>query len=164
MNKYNWKKTILLCGLTLALIPALAACSRVTPPSTAAQAENKAQAPTEITEASTPEREISYTILLGGEKTEVFLDVNSMEIELWDKAAGGKLLATAKYPEEIQGAAEALNDCDFTDLDNDGNSDLSASFLFEDESTASLLWFFSNGGFVYNEEFSQLPGAASKGE
>ena len=110
-----------------------------------------------------PERTISYTILLGGEKTKVFLDVRNAEIELWDQASAGSFLAAAKYPEEMQGAAEALNNCDFTDLDNNGNSDLTASFLFDDGSTASLIWFFSNGDFVYNEEFSQLPGDASIG-
>ena len=50
------------------------------------------------------------------------------------------------------------------DLDGDGNSDFAAWFRFEDGSTASLMWFFADGGFVYNEEFSQLPGSASGGE
>ena len=69
-----------------------------------------------------PERTISDIILLGGEKTEVFLDVS------------------------------------------DGSSDLTASFLFGDGCTASLVWFFSSGGYIYNAEFSQLPGDASMGE
>ena len=55
------------------------------------------------------------------------------------------------------GAADALESCDLTDLDGDGNSDLSASFRFGADS-AQLLWFYADGGFAYNEEFSWLPG------
>lgn len=56
-------------------------------------------------------------------------------------------------------AAEArAPELDFTDLDGDGNSELSVSFSFPDGTAASLLWFYTDGGFVYSEEFSVQPG------
>ena len=41
---------------------------------------------------------------------------------------------------------------------------LIAEFSFADGSTASLLWFYSDGGLVYNAEFSLLPGDAPAGD
>ena len=50
------------------------------------------------------------------------------------------------------------------DLDGDGTSDLTAEFSFADGSTVSLLWFYSDGGLVYNAEFSLLPGNVPAGD
>ena len=47
-------------------------------------------------------------------------------------AAGGALLGTAKYPQALPGAEAALQSCDWTDLDEDGNSELTAEFSFSD--------------------------------
>lgn len=118
----------------------------------------------EPTAVPVPERTVSYTILLGGKDTTVYLEVSDEEITLWDSASGGQLLAVAKYAQPLSGAAEAQLSCDFTDLDEDGNSDLTANFTFEDGSTASLVWFYAEVGFVYNEEFSVLPGDAPAGD
>ena len=105
-----------------------------------------------------PERTITYSMLLGGKETTVYLDVSDEEITLWDSASSGRIIAAAKYTRPMPGAAEALRDCDFTDLDEDGNSDLTAEFAFADGSTASLVWFYADGGLVCNEEFSRLSG------
>ena len=61
----------------------------------------------------------------------------------------------------MQGAQDALHRCDFTDLDGDGSSELTAIFRFPDGTNASLVWFYTDGGFVYNPEFSILPGEPS---
>lgn len=179
MKPYPWNKILLSFAMALAMLPALAACGQSPASSAAAPSaelpaaeapaadapvETTGPAPAEPAETPTPEWTISDIILLGGEKTEVFLDVSDGEIQFWDQPSAGSLLAVAKYPEALPGAAEALECCDFTDLDSDGNSDLTASFLFGDGRTASLVWFFSSGGYIYNEEFSQLPGDASMGE
>ena len=99
-------------------------------------------------------------MLLGGEQTTVYLEVNDAEITLWDSACGGQRIAAAKYAQPMPGAAKALQACVFTDLDGDGNSELTANFSFQDGASASLTWFYADGGFVYNEEFSVLPGYA----
>ena len=75
----------------------------------------------------------------------------------------------AMLPDGLNGmplrrVAEALKSCDYTDLDEDGNSDLTAEFIFTDGSTASLVWFYADGGLIYNEEFSRLPGDATAAE
>ena len=57
-------------------------------------------------------------------------------------------------------AGNDADDDDEDDDDEDGNSDLAAEFTFTDGSTASLVWFYADGGLVYNEEFSRLPGDA----
>lgn len=79
-----------------------------------------------------------------------------------DDAAIGDLeqevLERAGYAvQRAYSSTEALDGCDFTDLDEDGNSELTAEFSFDDGSTASLVWFYVDGGLVYNEEFSSLP-------
>lgn len=43
----------------------------------------------------------------------------------------------------------------------DSPRDLTAEFAFADGSTASLVWFYADGGLVYNGEFSRLPGETS---
>ena len=101
------------------------------------------------------------TLLLYGKEQEAFAAVTEEEICLWDSASGGQLLAAARFPITLPGAKDALKRCDFTDLDEDGSSELTAEFSFADGSTVSLVWFFTDGGLVYNEEFSRLPGEAS---
>ena len=110
-----------------------------------------------------PERTITYSMLLDGKEQAVYLDVSDEEITLWDSASAGQIIAVAKYAQPMSGAADALKDCDFIDLDEDGNSDLTANFSFTDGTTASLTWFYADGGFVYNEEFSVLPGDTPAG-
>ena len=165
------KKHIFLAA-TITLVCILTACTKVsvartsTSVTTADVQPSATPAPiqAEPTAAPAPERTITYSILLGSKDTTVYLEVSDEEITLWDSASGGQLLAVAKYAQSLSGAAEALQDCDFTDLDEDGNSDLTASFTFQDGSTASLVWFYTDGSLVYNEEFSVLPGDAPAGD
>ena len=126
-----------------------------TPPETAPAEEVAPEAP------AAPERTLSYTMLLGGTEQTVYLDVDDGDILLWDSASGGSMVAAAKFAEPMPGAKQALQGCDFTDLDGDGNSELSAEFSFPDGATASLVWFYVDAGYVYNAEFSVLPGEAS---
>lgn len=185
----QFKRNITLLALAAAMALSLTACSKEKPAVSAPEESNpsaqtevspaapeKPQAPAEpetaekpvipeeTAEPDAPERTISYVMQLGGKDTTVYLDVSDTEITLWDSASGGTLLAVARFPQSMPGAAEALRSCDFTDLDEDGNSDLTASFAFPDGSAASLLWFYADGGFLYNEEFSILPGDAPASE
>lgn len=104
------------------------------------------------------------TLPLRGEEKEAFAAVTEEEICLWDAAGGGQLLAVARFPLTLPGAKDALKSCDFTDLDEDGSSELTAEFAFADGSAASLVWFYADGGLVYNEEFSRLLGEATAAE
>ena len=90
----------------------------------------------------------SYPMLLGSSEQTVYLDVSDEEILLWDNASGGQLIAVAKYAQAMQGAQDALQSCDFTDLDGDGSSELTAIFRFPDGTNASLVWFYTDGSFV----------------
>ena len=101
------------------------------------------------------------TLLLHGEEKEAFAAVTDEAICLWDSASGGQLLAVARFPVTLSGAKDALKSCGFTDLDGDGSSELTAEFAFADGSTASLVWFYADGGLVYNGEFSRLLGETS---
>ena len=151
----------LLCVLSaLVMAAGLTACGK-----TAAGPETVPPAPAQSTEAalSAPaesgaaERTRTETVLLDGQETTAYLDVTDEDIQFWDSPSGGTLLAAARYPKALPGAADALESCNLTDLDGDGNSDLSASFRFGEDG-AQLLWFYADGGFAYNEEFSWLPG------
>ena len=183
------KKTLIL-DAALTLLLALTACGREvvtkttdslnqeTTPTTGASvtaseptekplSEQEAAAPVQeaqppvTEEAPAPERTVTGTMLLDGKETTVYLDVSDTEILFWDSASGGTLLAVARYPETLAGAADALEGCDYTDLDADGSSEVAAEFSFADGSTASLIWFYTDGGLVYNAEFSRLPGEST---
>ncbi len=116
------------------------------------------------TEQLSPARAAVGTMTLGSEPKEAFAAVTDEEICLWDAASGGQLLAAARFPTALPGARDGLQSCDFSDLNGDGNSELTAEFAFADGSTASLVWFWTDGGLVYNEEFSRLPGEQAAGE
>ena len=140
----------LLCALSaLVMAAGLTACGK-----TAAGPETVPPAPAESGEAG---RTRTETVLLDGQETTAYLDVTDEDIQFWDSPSGGTILAAARYPKALPGAADALESCDLTDLDGDGNSDLSASFRFGEDG-AQLLWFYADGGFADNEEFSWLPG------
>ena len=147
--------------LAATMIFSLTACGSNAKPSASDPEENNPPAQSEVVTSTTPERNIAYSMLLDGKETMAYLDVSDEEITLWDSASAGQLIAVAKYAQPMSGALEALQDCDFTDLDEDGNSDLTANFTFTDGTTANLTWFYADGGFVYNEEFSTLPGDVS---
>ena len=140
-------------ALSLSLL--LTACGGKTPEEPVPQPETQISAGD--ADDSSPEHLLTGTFFLDGEEVPVRLDVSDTELTVWSPLDGG-LLAAAGYPQELAGVAEALESWEFSDFDGDGNSDLSAEFAFSDGSTASLLWFYSDGGFAYNEEFSRLPG------
>ena len=144
------KRIAIIAGTALVLALALTACGK----DAATEAtESGAAAATEAAE-----RTVTGTLLRDSKEETAYLEVSDTEIVLWDSAAGGALLGTAKYPQALPGAEAALQSCDWTDLDEDGNSELTAEFSFSDGTTASLVWFCVDGGYVYNEEFSRLPG------
>ena len=152
------KKNILVFGAALSLLLTLSACGRPA----AAKVMDTPNQPEQLAQPVQPEtRPCVGSMLLNGEAQDVFAAVTDEEICLWDSASGGQLLAVARFPIALSGAKDALESCDFTDLDGDGSSELSAEFSFADGSTASLVWFYTDGGLVYNEEFSRLPGEAS---
>ena len=152
----------LVAALTLAL--SLTACGGKVITKTTDSLDQQGQTSASDSEDSSSARTVTGAVLLDGKETTVYLEVSDTEINFWDSASGGKLLAVAKYPETLAGAADALKSCDYTDLDEDGNSDLTAEFTFTDGSTASLVWFYADGGLIYNEEFSRLPGDATAAE
>lgn len=158
------KKNALILAVTLTLTLSLTACGGEVITKTTGSLNQQGQTAASDSDAPVSERTVTGAVLLDGKETTVYLEVSDTEINFWDSAAGGKLLAVAKYPETLAGAAEALKSCDYTDLDEDGNSDLTAEFIFTDGSTASLVWFYADGGLIYNEEFSRLPGDATAAE
>ena len=158
------KKNALILAAALTLALSLTACGRGDITKTTDSLDQQGQVSASDSEAPTSERTATGTMLLDGKETTVYLEVSDTEINFWDNASGGKLLAIAKYPETLAGAADALKGCDYTDLDEDGNSDLTAEFIFTDGSTASLVWFYADGGLIYDEEFSRLPGDATAAE
>lgn len=158
------KKNALIFAAALTLALSLTACGGEVITRTTDSPDQQGQVSASDNEAPVSERAATGTMLLDGKETTVYLEVSDSEINFWDSVSGGKLLTVAKYPETLAGAAEALKSCDYTDLDEDGNSDLTAEFTFADGSTASLVWFYADGGLIYNEEFSRLPGDATAAE
>ena len=158
------KKNTLIFTAVLTLALSLTACGGEVITKTTDSPNQQGQVAASDNGTPVLERTATGAMLLDGKETTVYLEVSDTEINFWDSASGGKLLAVAKYPETLAGAADALKSCDYTDLDEDGNSDLTAEFTFTDGSTASLVWFYADGGLIYNEEFSRLPGDATAAE
>ena len=158
------KKNTLVFAAALTLALSLTACDGEVITKATDSLDQQGQTSASDREAPASERTAAGTMLLDGKEATVYLEVSDTEINFWDSASGGKLLTVAKYPETLAGAAEAFKSCDYTDLDEDGNSDLTAEFTFTDGSTASLVWFYADGGLIYNEEFSRLPGDAAAAE
>lgn len=166
--KKQHKQLLIAAGLAAALLALSACAAPAVPAATAPAAETPAavETPAEQPQPETPpvpERTVSYVMLLNGRETTVYPDVSESGIVLWDSASGGQIVAVARYAQPMPGAADAVLDCDFTDLDADDSSELSANFTFADGTSANLLWFYADGGFIYNEEFSILPGDAPAG-
>ena len=161
MKKHVIKMNLL--ALVAAMTFSLTACGGNANSSISIPEASNPPMQSEVTTPATPERTITYSILIDGKEQAVYLDVSDEEITLWNSASDGQIIAVAKYAQPMSGAADALQDCDFTDLDEDGNSDLTANFSFTDGTTANLTWFYTDGGFVYNEEFSVLPGDTPAG-
>ena len=158
MNKL--KEKVLLAGAAALVL--LTACAANPAPAVTAE---PSPVQIESAEPAAAVRTVSCTMLREGEEINVYPEVSEDEIALWDSASGGQIVAVARYAQAMPGAAEAAVTYDFTDLDGDGSSELTASFSFSDGTTASLTWFYVDGGYVYNEEFSTLPGDVSaKGE
>lgn len=160
----NMKYKPIIVVLAAVMLLSLTACGGEVITKTTDSLGHQGQSSALDSEAPVLERTATGTMLLGGKETTVYLEVSDTEINFWDSASGGKLRTVAKYPEMFAGAADALKSCDYTDLDEDGNSELTAEFTFADGSTASLVWFYVDGGLIYNEEFSRLPGEATAAE
>lgn len=135
------KKTL---ALTLALILtfALTACGQK-----AQTAEPPLSAPT-------------VTLLQGGEKVEAFVVVSDYNISLYAKDSQ-ELLALLPYPKTLPGAKDASLKGDLADYDGDGYSEINIKLTFSDGETANLLWWYADGEYYYNQEFSYMPGEGS---
>ena len=165
MNYKSWIAAML-AALLVFTLTACAGTPAIELEAPAVQPEAAEPEPITITPAEAADEPLSQpearpcvgTMLLHGEPAEAFAAVSDEELCLWDAASGGQLLAVARFPYAMSGAKDALVSCDFTDLDGDGNSDLTVAFSFSGDNTASLLWFYTDGSLVYNEEFSILPG------
>ena len=99
------------------------------------------------------------SVLVDGSPQPMCLCVDGDAIRFYDDSPEQLLHAEARYPAVMAGAAEAETEFDLTDLDADGSSDLTAAFRFAAGSDAMLTWLWdSKAGFLFNEEFSRLPG------
>lgn len=99
------------------------------------------------------------TMVLEGEPIDVCVYVEDEKVLFFRDEPAQELLTQGDYPIRLENAAEFFDNCDFEDIDQDGNSDLTVNFAFPDGSQAIFLWFWVDGqGYVLNEEFSQLLG------
>mgnify|MGYP002553260932 FL=1 len=135
------KKNTLIVTAVLTLALSLTACGGEVIIKTTDSPDQQGQVSASDNEAPVLERTATGTMLLDGKETAVYLEVSDTEIYFWDSASGGKLLAVAKYPETLAGATEALKNCDYTDIDEDGNSDLTARFIFTEPCLVRRRWW-----------------------
>lgn len=101
------------------------------------------------------------SVLTNGNTQPMCLCVDSEAIRFYPDSAQQQLYGEARYPAVMADAPDATTEFDLTDLDADGNSDLTALFRFADGSDAMLTWLWdTDAGFLFNEEFSRLPGTS----
>jgi len=104
-------------------------------------------------------------MLLNGENIKVCVCVEDERVMIYRDEPTLELVEEADYSMPMENAAEAFTACDFEDIDQDGNSELTMHYTFSDGTEAILLWFWTEDkGYVLNEEFSQLPGESNRGE
>ena len=102
-------------------------------------------------------------MVIEGEPIDVCVCVEDEQILFYCDEPMQELLVQGDYPIRLENATEYFDTCDFKDIDQDGNSDLSVSFAFSDSSQVMFLWFRVDGqGCVLNEESSQFPGEVSQ--
>ena len=129
------KKNLLILGTALTMLLTLCACSGQTRTTdTLEQPEQLEQPETEVPAAPEPRKEPEWT-----------LD----PADITDDYAADTLICLPEL---------ALSGLGFT---FDSPRELTAEFAFAGGSTASLVWFYRDGGLVYNKEFSRLPGEAA---
>ena len=131
-------KRVLALAVLLLLALAAAACGGGTVTRSTDSLAQSAQA------SSGETRGVTGTMLRDGTEIPVYLAVSDTEIAFWDSPSGGDVLAVARYPEPMPGAAAALTDCDHQDLDGDGCLTLELRFRYGERevhsSAASEEW------------------------
>lgn len=96
-------------------------------------------------------------MMYGGESVKVCICVEDEKALIYRDEPVQELLAQADYPEALENGTGNLSTCEFEDLDQDGNSELTLTFDRPDGGQAVFQWLWIDGeGYVLNEEFPQI--------
>ena len=94
------------------------------------------------------------TVTRSSETVNVCVCVTADSIELYYDEPSQVLLAQVTLPDGIEDADAAFNGVSFDDLNGDGDSDLTARFLYEDGTERTCIWYWDAGaaGFALQED------------
>lgn len=104
---------------------------------------------------------IAGTILQDGEEVSVLGIMDDEGLSLYADSEEQTLIGRLEIGDTYEGAYDALTSYDLSDLDGDGYSDPTLTFEFADGDRARLIWFWSDGSYVLNHEFSTMKGEVS---
>lgn len=82
------------------------------------------------------------TLTRGGDSTDACICVSDDGAKLYYDLPEQELYGSVVFPESIDGAAGCYQDTDFTDLDDDGNSDMQMSFD-QDGEYVTYVWYWN---------------------
>lgn len=89
------------------------------------------------------------TITQNGEATDVLVCVFREQAAFYYDDATQTLFAEAAYPQAMDDAREAYQSVSFDDRNADGSSDVQLTFLHDDGTQTTLVWYWEDGtGFV----------------
>ena len=94
------------------------------------------------------------TVTRSSETVNVCVCVTADSIELYYDEPSQVLLAQVTLPDGIEDADAAFNGVSFDDLNGDGDSDLTARFLYEDGTERTCIWYWNeaDGCFTLQED------------
>lgn len=106
----------------------------------------------------------SGSIARGGEVTEVLICVHKEDAAFYYDKAEQVLFADVKYPMAVNDPWESYKSTDFADINGDGNSDVSMTFVLSDGDTVAMTWLWDSEqeAYIFNEELSSVMGGPEK--
>ena len=102
------------------------------------------------------------SITRGGVKTDILICVHKKDAAFYYDSPSQTLFGSAEYPIAVNDPPEAYRSTDFSDLNDDGNSDVRMTFEIGGDITVfAWLWDDKNDTFVFSEALSDS-GTAEK--
>ena len=99
----------------------------------------------------------SGTITHDGESVDVLVKIGKSSAAFYRDEPEQILFDSVSFPMEIPDAQDAFNAISFDDLNDDGESDVSVSFIHENGDTTDLIWIWDpEERYVFREDLSSV--------
>ena len=106
----------------------------------------------------------SGSIARDGKVTDVLICVHEEDAVFYYDKKEQTVFTDVKYPMAVKDPWEAYKITDFADMNGDGNSDVSMTFLLSDGDTMAMTWLWDSEqeAYIFSEELSSVMGNPEK--